>query len=133
MNITVKRVCKIVTRSLKARTDVAIAWQQHSKHISTATDTDTTTEDTIFSMQSVMRLYKENQMDKPASRQLAVLGCIARSHYLARTSEQTEDFMCVVVIVIYRVSYREIDTVIVICSYELQAFNKSNYKSKPRV
>lgn len=48
MNIKVIRVGKIVTRRLKTRTDMATAWQQHSKHIFTATDTDTTIEDNVF-------------------------------------------------------------------------------------
>jgi hypothetical protein len=70
-------------------------------------------------------------MDKPASQQLTILGCNSRSRYLVRTSEETEDFMCVVVTVIYRLQIS--DTVIVICSHELQTFNKSNYQSELHV
>jgi copper oxidase (laccase) domain-containing protein len=48
-----------VTRWLKARileqAEVVIARQWHGKHVSTATDTDATTEDAILSMQSTPR------------------------------------------------------------------------------
>jgi hypothetical protein len=105
-----------------------------------ATNIDATTEDPVFYVQPMWRLYNEGQLDKPVSRQLwvggwsqwlAVLNCIVSSQYPATTSEQTEDFMCNVVVVIYRVckSVR----LSVICSYKLWAFNKSNYQSKPCV
>jgi hypothetical protein len=50
------------------RIDAAIARQWHSKHISVATDTDTTIEDTVFSMRSMPRLYNEDELGKPVSR-----------------------------------------------------------------
>jgi hypothetical protein len=50
-------------------------------------------------------------VDKPVSqhsvgdlsRQLAFLSCIVIGRYLATTCEQMEDFMCAVVVVMYRV------------------------------
>jgi hypothetical protein len=59
-------------------------------------------------MRSMPWLHNEDQPDKPVSQQsgrgrsrrLAVLSCTVSSHYLATTSEKTEDFMCAVVVVI---------------------------------
>jgi hypothetical protein len=47
----------------------------------------------------------EDQQEKLVSWRSgsAVLSCIVSSRYLATTSEQTEDFMCAIVVVIYRV------------------------------
>jgi hypothetical protein len=89
----------------------AIARQRRGKHVSAATDADATTEDGVFSMQSVPMLYNEDQLEKPESRQsvrgrsrqFSVLSYIVSSRYLATTSEQTKDLMCAVVVVIYRV------------------------------
>jgi hypothetical protein len=50
-------------------------------------------------------------------RQLEVGMSIVSSRYLAITSEQTEEFMHALVVVIYRVC--KLVTVVVICSYEL--------------
>jgi hypothetical protein len=47
------------------------------------------------------------------------------------TSEETEDVMYAVMVVVSRVYISE--TVIDICSHELLASNKSNYQSKPLV
>jgi hypothetical protein len=88
--------------------DVAIAMQWCGKHISVATDTDATIEDAVLCMQPMLRLYNDDQMDKPVSRQsvegqsrqLAVLSCIVSSCYLATASEKTEDFICTVVVMI---------------------------------
>jgi hypothetical protein len=60
----------------------------------------------------VGQLYSE---DEAAAQ--PVLSCIVSSHYLAMTSEQTEDFTYAVIIVIWSVSIS--DGVIVICSYEI--------------
>jgi hypothetical protein len=46
--------------------DAASARQQIGKHVSVATDTDATT-DTVFSVQSMPRLYNEDQLDKPVT------------------------------------------------------------------
>jgi hypothetical protein len=43
-------------------TDVAIPGHWRSKHVSTTKDADTTKKGTVFSMQSVMRLYNEDQL-----------------------------------------------------------------------
>jgi hypothetical protein len=47
------------------------------------------------------------------------------------TEQQTEDSTRDVVVVIWRVKIN--GTIIVICSFELQAFSKSSYQSKLRV
>jgi hypothetical protein len=61
----------IVTGQLKARIvewiDAAIARQQYGKHVSVATDTDAAIEDALSSVQPVLRLYNEEQLDKPVS------------------------------------------------------------------
>jgi hypothetical protein len=117
----------IVILRLKARIveriDASIAGQQRSKHSSEATDPDATIEDTVFSVLSVPRLYKLDQLDKRVSgysvgdrsRWLALLICIVNSRYLATTNEQIDYFMCSAV-VIYRVEIT--DTVAVTWSYE---------------
>jgi hypothetical protein len=59
-------------------------------------------------MQSMPWLYNEDQLDRPVSQQsvrgrsqwLAILNYTVSNHYLATTSEQTEDFMCAVVVII---------------------------------
>lgn len=79
--------------------DVTIARQEHSKYISTGTDTDTIIEDAAFSVLSIAKLYHEDQLDKHVSAVsrrwlLSALSCIVNSRYLAVTSKQTEGFMC---------------------------------------
>jgi hypothetical protein len=49
------------------RTNVVVARQWHSKRVSMATDTDATTKDVVFSMQSMLSLYNKDQLDKPVS------------------------------------------------------------------
>jgi hypothetical protein len=53
----------IATRQLKARTveeeEAAIARQWYSKHASAATDYDTSSEGTVFFVQSLPRLYSK--------------------------------------------------------------------------
>jgi hypothetical protein len=46
---------------------------------------------------------KVSQSEVGAGSWQSVLSCTVSSHHLAKTSEQTEDFMCAVVIMIYRV------------------------------
>jgi hypothetical protein len=73
----------------------------------------------------MQRLCNKDQLDmrvsqysvRTQSQRLEVLSCIVSSHYLAMTSEQTEDFTRAVVIVIYRVLISE--NCMIICSYEL--------------
>jgi hypothetical protein len=95
-----------VTWQLKARIveqiDEATAKQWHDNHIFTATETDITTEDAIFSVWPVPRLCNEDQLDKPVrgwSKWLAVLSCTVSCCYSAMTSKQMEDFMCAIVVV----------------------------------
>jgi hypothetical protein len=79
-----------------------IVRQQCGTHVSAATDSDTTIEDTVFSMESAPRLYNEDQWQQSKS----VFSCIISSCYLAVTSRSritTEDFVCAVVILICRV------------------------------
>jgi hypothetical protein len=71
--------------------EAAVARQWRDKRVSVATDSDATIEDMVFSMWSL-----------PYNDQQQLLSCIVSSHYLATTSEQTEDFMCAVVVVIHR-------------------------------
>jgi hypothetical protein len=55
--------------------EVAIAKQWHGKHVSTAVNQHATIEElleAVFSMQSVPRLYSEDQWEKLVSRKLAV-------------------------------------------------------------
>jgi hypothetical protein len=49
---------------------------------------------TLFSMQSMLRLYNKNQLDKPISRQksksaVRVSSCIDRCHYQVMNSEDS--------------------------------------------
>jgi hypothetical protein len=57
-----------VTWRLKADR-VAMARQRHGEHVSAAIYTDSTLEDAVFSMRSAPKLYNEDQLDKPVSRQ----------------------------------------------------------------
>jgi hypothetical protein len=86
---------------------VATDRQQHIKHVFLATNKHTTIDElleAVLSAQSMPRLYSEAQQEvvRGHSRQLAILSCIIGSCYLAMTNEQTEAFMCAVVVVIYR-------------------------------
>jgi hypothetical protein len=80
----------------------AIGRQRRAEHVSVETDTDATIEDTVFSLQSLLRSYNEDELYRPVSRQsvrswsqwLAVLSCVISSHYLEMTCGQTEDFTC---------------------------------------
>jgi hypothetical protein len=49
------------------RIDAAIAKQRRGKHVSAATVTEARIEDAMFFMQSVSRLHKEDQLDKPVT------------------------------------------------------------------
>jgi hypothetical protein len=48
---------------------VAMARQRHGEHVSAAIYTDSTLENAVFSMRSAPKLYNEDQLDKPVSRQ----------------------------------------------------------------
>jgi hypothetical protein len=85
--------------------DVAIARQRHVKHVSATTDMYTTKEErleAVFSMWSVQRVYNENQSRRRehGSRIIST----PESCYLAKTSEDTEYFVCAVITVIFGVS-----------------------------
>lgn len=64
-------IINTVTQRLTARRVeqiyLAFAGQRHGKHISAATDSDTTVEETEFAMRSAPRLYEYNkgQVNKP--------------------------------------------------------------------
>jgi hypothetical protein len=60
-----------------------------------------------------------------------VLSCIVSNNYLAMTGNQTEDFVCDIIVVICSVKISE--TVLIICNYKFQVFHLSNYLSKPHV
>jgi hypothetical protein len=81
--------------------EAAIARQRRHKRVSTSTNKHATVEELlemVFSIWSVLRLYSEDQPEKSVSLELRI-----SSQYLAMTSEQTEDFMCAVVVMICRV------------------------------
>jgi hypothetical protein len=44
--------------------EAAVTKQQHGKHVSTATDSDVTTEDTVFSVRSMRRSSKDQQQQQ---------------------------------------------------------------------
>jgi hypothetical protein len=81
--------------------------------MSAAMNTHATLEELLevmISMQSVPRLHSEDHQEKLASRESEVgvgshqcrfLSCIVRHCYQASTSEDIENFMCAVVIMIY--------------------------------
>jgi hypothetical protein len=50
--------------------NTAITRRRRGKHFSAAIDTDATTEDAVFSMRSVLRLYKGDQLVKRRIRRL---------------------------------------------------------------
>jgi hypothetical protein len=86
-----------------------LVYSKCNKHISAATDTDIIIDDTVFSMQSLLWLNDEDQLDKPVgqmpvrgwSGRLVVVSCksavavhgwlseisIVSSHYLPTTSD----------------------------------------------
>lgn len=57
------------------------------------------------------------------------MSCIVKSRYLSMTNEETEDFMCSVIVGMSRVHISE--TAIDICSYELQASNNPIINANP--
>jgi hypothetical protein len=87
----------IVIWWLKARIveqeEVAIGMQWHGKHVSSAHNNRGTFRSIVF----YVVLAKAIQRG-PAAVQ-SVLSCIVISCYLAMTSEETEDFMCGVVVI----------------------------------
>jgi predicted RNase H-like nuclease len=61
----------------------------------------------VFCVPCAEAIYNESKREKLVCReswvggyQSAVLSCIIKHHYQATTSEQVEDFMCAVVVVI---------------------------------
>jgi hypothetical protein len=104
------------------------ARHRRDKHMSMTTNEHATVEEpleAVTSTQFMLRLYNKDQLDNLLSPQcvggqiqcLAVWSCTVSSPYLATTSEQTEDFICVMVIVILECVISE--TVRVNCSHEL--------------
>jgi hypothetical protein len=70
-------VYNAMTRQLKAgiveQVEAVAARQWHSKNISAATDTDTTEEDAVISMQFPPRLHDKDQEEK--EKQQSVINC----------------------------------------------------------
>jgi hypothetical protein len=101
---------------------VATDRQEHNKHVFAATTKHTPIKElleAVLSVQSMLRLYSKDQQEKLGSQrsrsQLGVCSCINSSCYLTMTSEKTRDFMCAVVVVIYRAQISQ--SVIVISNY----------------
>jgi hypothetical protein len=67
-----------------------------------------------------------------AGREKSPLLAAATKQQLVTSEKQTENFAWAVVVVIYGVC-KITETFIIICSYKLQASNKSIYQFKPHV
>jgi hypothetical protein len=88
-----------------------------------------TMNDCAGDVQQHFTIQTDRQIVGGWSWQFMVLICIFSSRYLALTKRIL--YVCCIVVVIYIVQISE--SVTVICSYELQTLNKSNYQSKLHV